>query len=113
MSFVPFIPPRQSSSARAQELGRRISEVIETFRREHPDLRVREIQEAMRLALLGARAGSQSMAILLGVTLAVMGGLFFFFMSFGGAKESHLPTVMIGVLIAFIALVAVKLRYRT
>jgi hypothetical protein len=113
MSFVPIIPPRHSASARTQELGRRIGEVIEGFRREHPDLKVREIRQAMRLALSGAGAGPQAAAVLMGVSVAVAAGLIFFFLSFGEGKENHLPTVMVGVLVAFIALVAVKLRNRT
>lgn len=113
MSFVPFIPPDQSSSARAQELGRRIREVIENFRREHPDLKVREIQQAMRIALMGASASSKSAALLLLGAVAAIGGLFVFFFSYGGENEGRLPVIAIAVLVAFIGLVFVKLRNRT
>jgi hypothetical protein len=113
MSFVPFIPPKRSASARTEELARRIKEVIEGFRREHPDLGRREIREAVRMALVGAGAGPQAAAVLLGATLAVIGGLLLYIFSFEGDKEGRLPVIVIGILVAFIALVTVKLRNRT
>ena len=69
MSFVPVAPP-QPPSPRAQELGRRLGEVVEKFRREHPDLTGTEIRQAMGLATGGM--GAKSVALLVALALGLL-----------------------------------------
>jgi hypothetical protein len=69
MPFVPVVPA-SPPSPRAQELGRRLSEVVENFRREHSDMSGTEIRQAMRLAMGGV--GVRPRALILGVVLGLL-----------------------------------------
>jgi len=70
VAFVPYVPPPQPPSPQAQELGRRLTETIEGFRREHPDTSPAEIRQAVQLALAG-RGGSSRAAVRVLVGLVV------------------------------------------
>jgi hypothetical protein len=52
-TFVPVVPP--TPSPRAEELGQRLAETIEGYRRQNPDLSGLDVRQALRLA--AARAG--------------------------------------------------------
>lgn len=69
MTFVPIIVPPPQPSPRAQELSRRVSEVVERFRREHPDMSASEIRQALSMASM--RNGS-SRAVLIAVLLGTI-----------------------------------------
>ena len=105
MSFVPFIPPPEQASPRAHELSRRITEAIESFRREQPDLKAEEIRQAARLALRGAGTGKEQLVVILGVLVALAGLGVFFYMKSGGAGGSMFPIVAIGATIVVLAVI--------
>ena len=102
--FVPYVPPPQPPSPQAQELGRRLSETIEGFRREHPDTSAAEIRQAVQLALAG-RGGRNRAAVrvLLGV-LAALGILGFLLMQRSSGQEAWPP---IAAIIVFILVIGV------
>jgi hypothetical protein len=79
MPFVPVTPPAPPSP-RAQELGRRLKEAIDNFRREHPDITGAEIRQAMGLATSGVAGGRQ--AVLVGVLLGFLALAFLAFFLF-------------------------------
>jgi hypothetical protein len=83
MSFVPivFIPP-PPPSPRAQELARRLAELIEQFRSEHPDASGAEVRQALQLAApRSASAQGVMVATLLLTGLLLLGTLLFVFLS--------------------------------
>jgi hypothetical protein len=70
MTFIPVIIPSPQPSPRSQELSRRVGELVEQFRREHPEMNASEIHQALSMA--STRAGSSKglrTALLLGVAL--------------------------------------------
>lgn len=111
--FVPYVPSAQPPSPRAQELGRRLAETIESFRREHPDTSPAEMREAVRLALAGRGGLSPAPAGVLLGTFALLGALGFLFMSrmHGGEDWPMVAMVIVFVLIIGVAL-AVSLKNR-
>jgi hypothetical protein len=109
MSFVPVIPPQEQASPRAQELSRRIAETIESFRREHPDLKPREIRQASRLALRGAGTGKEQQINVILALLLVLLGLGALFVIKSGAGESTVPILAIAAIILVLAVV-LKIR---
>ena len=81
MSIVPvttYVPPPPSPLA--QELGRRISELIDQFQRENPGLSAVDIRRALQLAAT-QRGSNRAMAVGLAllVGLLLLGVLLFFF----------------------------------
>ena len=87
MAFVQFVPSTPPSG-RAYELGTRLKETIDGFRREHPGVTGTEIRQAMDLATKGtlpgqAFAGPQRVALLIAVVLLILFGvLAFLFLEF-------------------------------
>ena len=70
MTFVPVIIPPPQPSPRSQELSRRVGELVEQFRREHPEMNASEIHQALSMA--STRAGSSRslrIALMLGIAL--------------------------------------------
>lgn len=110
MPFIPVVPAGQSTSPRARELSRRIDLAIEGFRQEHPDLKSSEIRQAMRLSLAGAGGGFQSIAVLIGVALAILGGLFAFFASRASGEGEDFPVLVIIAAAVLIALIVAAIR---
>jgi hypothetical protein len=82
MSFVPIIViPPPPPSPRAQELARRISELIEQFRREHPGASGMEVRQALQLASPRSEAAQRLLvATVLGTALLVLGVILFVFL---------------------------------
>ena len=71
MSFVPVItPPPAPPSPRAQELGYRLSALIEQFQREHPEMSAIEVRQALQLA--STRQGVSSAAMIAAVLLGLV-----------------------------------------
>ena len=101
MVFVPSPPP---ASARAEELGRRLAETINAYRREQPELTRMEIRHALRLAFRDA--GTRPTIIALGVGAAILVGALAAFTQKSGAGESKVPAavfvVLLGILVLFV-----------
>ena len=76
MSFVPFVPP-SAPSPRTDELGGRLKETVDSFRRDHPELSDAEIRQAMELAAKGTRAKHPAALVLLMAGFALLGVLVF------------------------------------
>lgn len=79
MTYVPgAVPP--APSPRARELGRRLTETIDDFRREHPGTSKADIGQAVSLATrAGTRGRATVFALVLG--LAILGALVAFYLS--------------------------------
>jgi hypothetical protein len=85
MTFIPFIPP-PGASPRVYELGRRLADTIEAYRREHPDLSRHEVRRALREARRQQGVPDVRLAfILIAPLVALVGGLI--------ASLSHGPGV--------------------
>lgn len=78
MTFVPFVPP-PAPSTRAYELGKRLKELIESFRRENPDTTTTDIWQAVDLAKSGFDGTSRNLVIALVAGLVILGLLAFYF----------------------------------
>ena len=82
MSYVPvtpYIPPPPSPLA--QELGRRITELIDQFSRENPGLSAVEIRQGLQLAAkqrCTGRAMALVLALLIGLLLFGVLGFYFY-----------------------------------
>lgn len=87
--------------------------MIDNFPREQPDLKVREIRQAMRLALMGESTSGQLVAIILGLILAVIAGLFAFFLRTGSGGGGQFPVIAVAVAAIVIGLVVFVLRNRS
>jgi hypothetical protein len=76
MSFIPIIAPTSTQrppSPRARELARKVSEVIEQYRREHRSTTETDIDQALRLAAPAHNVGRLPMlvAVILGLMVAL------------------------------------------
>ncbi len=111
-AFVPVVTPPQLPSPEAQELGRRLAETIEGYRREHPNLRNIDIRQAMRLALAGRGAAmSPAAALIIGLAAAV--GVIAVLLSRPAPQGGAVfPVVLVVVLALVIAIVAIRFRNR-
>jgi len=77
MSYVPI--STAGSSQRARELSRRITEAVDQFKRENPDMKGFEIRQALRIALRetspvprGVRIGLAALALAVGAVMFFM-----------------------------------------
>ena len=81
MSFVPvtsYIPPPPSPLA--QELGRRLTGLIDQFALENPGLSTVEIHQALQLAAK-ARGTNRAMAVVLALLIGALAfGVLFFYL---------------------------------
>ncbi len=112
LAFVPVVPPPPRPSPEAQELGRRLADTIESFKREHPKLKGVDIQQAMRLALMG-RGAVKTPMIALVIGLAVAAGVLGVLLSRPGPEgETVVPVVIIVVVALVAAILAIRLRNR-
>ncbi len=82
--FVPITPPQ--ASPRARELAREITEAVRKYRADNPNLSRMDLQQALRVAqndLKGDLGGSVTVTtilVALGLALALLGGILFFFL---------------------------------
>ena len=106
MVFVP--PPRPSP--RAQELGRHLGEVVDQYRREHPDLSGMEIRQALRLAHRDSAA--RPAIIVLAVAAAVLGAALAAYSRKPGAEGSGFPVAIFAVILAILVLWVLFKRLR-
>ncbi len=112
MSFIPYVhvPQPPPPSARAQELSRQLAEVIEHYRREHPSTSDAEIRQALGLSAANLGTNTAPAAVIVGLVLALFGGIALFFFSKGGSLPNApwvLVALLVGLGIAVAAIVAV------
>ena len=103
MAFVPYVAPSSPPSPRAQELGRQLSEAIEKYCQENPDISGTEIRQAMALAQRGVGAGKQSVAIALVVGFLTLGVAGFYIINRQPDMADPPMLLMIVVIVAVIA----------
>ncbi len=112
MSFVPYVhvPQPPPPSAQAQELSRQLAVVIEHYRREHPSTSDAEIRQALGLSAANLGTNAAPAAVIVGLLLAVVGGLALFFFARGNSLPNA-PWVLVALLaglgMAVAAMVAV------
>jgi hypothetical protein len=108
MIFVPFVPP-PPPSPRAQELGRRLRETVDEFKRDNPGLKGAEIRQAMHLGMQGqTEAGTRvAVGLALGLGLLVLFGFLFMGhqMPLGGQTVILTSLIVLGVLLVGIVFV--------
>jgi len=105
-----YVPP--PPSPRARELGQRVLDVIEAYRKEHPNVTWIEIHQALRLA--SRRSGADRrrlvLALVAGAVLFVV--LLVGYLKEGSATSGRVPAVLIAVLVALAGLALVVFRLR-
>jgi hypothetical protein len=77
MVFMPVPPPRFQPSPRAQDLSRRLAQVIEEFERQYPGTSREDVQQAMELAVgrgAGRRGTRRTAVVAAAVVAAVASG---------------------------------------
>jgi len=78
--FVPMATPSQASAA-AMELGQRLVNVIEEYRRQHPGMTDEDIRLALRIASQHSAGASQRIRMLTILTIGLLvAGLLAFLM---------------------------------
>ncbi len=114
MTFVPAVTP-PAPSPRASELGSRLTETIDRFRRENPTVSSAEIRQAMSLAMKGAGNGVAGIAGALAAAFLIFGVLVFFYVNRGGLDFGGQPLILmtlIGSGIVALAILATGLKNR-
>jgi hypothetical protein len=119
MIFVPVVtPPPTPPSPRTRELAGLLTKVLEEYTKAHPSTTRTEIRAAFSMAVRNAGPGGSgtatTVAVMVGLVLALtLGGLVFFEAQGGTARETGLPMVVLAmILFVGILLVMVKLRSR-
>jgi len=102
MPFVPYVAPAPPSP-RAQELGRQLSETIEKYCQENPNMSWSAIRQEMALAQRGAGAGKQLVAIALVIGLLILGVIGFYIVNRQPDMTNPPMLLMIVVVAAVIA----------
>ncbi|MGH2628324.1 MAG: hypothetical protein ACRDHY_16930 [Anaerolineales bacterium] len=113
MVFVPVPPPRFQPSPRAQDLSRRLAQVIEEFERQYPGTSPSDVQQAMELAVgrsAGRPAARRTAAVAAAVLAAVAAGAVALIRSSGDASIP-LMAIVTGVAVV-VAIVVVVGRMR-
>ena len=110
MVFVPVPPPRFQASPRAQDLSRRLAQVIEEFERQYPGTTPSDVQQAVELAVGrgAARPAGRRTAVVAGAVLAaVAAGAVGLIRSLGDAGIPVMAIVTgIAVVVAIVVMVA-------
>ena len=115
MTFVPVVTNPPAPSPRANELGRRLTETIDRFRQEDPDVSSAEIRQALSLATPRAGTDSTSIAAALAAMFLVFGLVTFFYFTQGGLALGGPPLVLVALIgfgIVALAIVTAKLKNR-
>ena len=102
MGFVPFVPS-VPPSARAQELGQRLAEVIREYGRQHSDLSGIEVNQALQIAMGATSGDSERKRALIAIVVALLVGLGLAvaLVARAGAGVAAGVPVMVGALILF------------
>jgi hypothetical protein len=112
MTYVPVVSP-PPPSPRARELGRRLEEVIQTFRAENPGLSDSEIRQALALVTKGLGKVSQVLVLTLALSLLLAGILAFFMVGRqGNFDDRSFILAMIAAVGIFLVILAAILRNR-
>jgi hypothetical protein len=105
MSYVPtpIVTPGMNVSPRAQDLARTLEKAVEEYRHRNPSLSDEEIRQAlMVMSQNRSAAAPRILAIVLGLGLAVLGLVAFFFLqeggSAGGASGAPISWILIGLM---------------
>ena len=111
MVFVPHVP-RQTVSPEAQDLANRIAALVQDYRRDHPDLSERQVQDAMQAAGGGTRRSDRRAVAVIGALVAAFVGFGVFLRQGGaaGAPDANLPVVAVAMAIAVIAALVARRR---
>ncbi len=106
MTFVPVVPNPPAPSARANELGRRLTETIDGFRQENPTVSAMEIRQAMSLAKQGESTGASGIAAAIASAFLVFGLAVFFYFGRGQdfAEQPLILMLTIGIGIVVVAI---------
>lgn len=115
MTFIPtahFVPHPPPPSPRAQELGRRLAEVVDAFRAEHPDLEGEEVRQALQLARGWGGAGARTMLPIVAALLAVLValGLLLFRSGADGGTPILFPAAMMLVVLMVVVMLVLRRR---
>lgn len=112
-----FVPMQHAQiTPRAEELARRINEVITSFQSTHPDLSGAELQQALMRAAMtagpGGSGGSSQRAVVVaaGVGLVALLGVTLLVAERDGGGDKPWP--VIAILVAVLAIVAAILAIR-
>ena len=112
--FVPFVPVTPASgSPRAQELARRIVELIRTYRQQHPDTSALDVQGALRIARIEAGGGARLKAVLVVlVGLIALGGFFALRLFENGGGDGPFGGIALTgvILIAIVAIAVIVIK---
>lgn len=74
LNFVPHVPA-SPPSARAQELGMRLAEVIREYNRQHADVSPVEIRQALMIAAGQSGGGGEARRVLVALVAALVVGM--------------------------------------
>lgn len=107
MSYVPIVP-QPPPSPRAKELGRRLREAVDAFRRDHPGMDDAEVRQAFDLArpTAGTPKQAAALALLMGVALLAV----FAYLLVGRGLAAGRPAILmivVGVAVVAVAVAAV------
>ena len=117
MTFVPVIVPPHEASPTAVELGRRLSETIDAFSREHTGTSAEDVRDALRIAASRGAAGisARAAAPILAAAVAIAGLLAYFLLARpepGGAQGAPMAIPYVAVAAILVSLAVVLLRRR-
>ena len=110
MVFVPQVP-QQTASPEAQELANRISALVQDYRRDHPQLSEREVQDAMQTAAGRTRRTDRRAVAVVAALVAAFVGLYVFLRQGGaGGSDGSFPVVAVAIAVAVRAAVVARRR---
>ena len=72
MTQVPIVIPPPTPSANAIELGNELTETIDRFRQENPNLSATEIHQALSLAIRDSGADSSKAALIVALAICLL-----------------------------------------
>ncbi len=101
--YIP-IPPQMPPSREAVELGERLTDLIESYQLDHPDMSALEVHQAVKMAQSQTTSGATTPAVKRGLIgfLAVMGLAVFLYRSSQGGGGDSIPFVLIAVVVGII-----------
>ncbi len=111
MNMPPVVPP-PVPSRKAGELGDRLKQTIDDYRRDHPEMTEAEIRQALEQAKQGNRARSPPLLALLLVGFALLGVLVFRLVGRVLPAVGQAPILTVAVVVAILGIAIVALFRR-
>ncbi|HMU61823.1 MAG TPA: hypothetical protein PKA66_08580 [Gemmatimonadales bacterium] len=113
MVFVPTVPPRRETSARAQDLGRRLKAEVEKFEAQYPGTSQADLRDAILIAIGKAPVAEPTrrrIAAMTGAGVAVLGVLAALFVGrgTGGGDSAGWPEWPIGLAVGIVVVLAIR-----